>query len=208
MEAREAVGLNRDEERLIRRAVEGDWDAREALFGRYRSSLYQTALRICQNPEDAEDAVQDGLLAAFRNLRQFKARSRFSTWLMRVVINAALMQLRRRRAHPLLSIDQDDRQDNQQTIAKTVPDARPGPEESYAQKERMEIFARGIRTLPWAQGIALWLRGVEGFPLDEAARILHVPTGTLKSNLHRGRARLAAYVQASSGPVGQASAAA
>src|SRR5437870_3319119 len=80
----------RGDEHLVRMATEGDHAALERVFSQYRDRLYQTALRLCGNPEDAEDALQDGLLSAFRHLRHFQGRSQFSTWLTRVVINATL----------------------------------------------------------------------------------------------------------------------
>src|SRR3989475_3304608 len=81
-----------DDESLIRGALRGDPDALETLFARNNTALYQTALRLLGNPEDAKDALQEGLLSAYRNLRRFEGRSQFSTWLMRIVINAALMR--------------------------------------------------------------------------------------------------------------------
>ena len=66
-------------EHLVRMAIEGDQDALETVFTQYRHHLYYTALRLCGNPEDAEDALQDGLPSAFRHLGRFQARSQFST---------------------------------------------------------------------------------------------------------------------------------
>src|SRR6266852_4708743 len=82
------------DDQLIARARRGDQEALETLFARNNRALYQTALRLLGNPEDAEDALQEGLLAAYRNLRRFEGRSQFSTWLTRIVINAALMRRR------------------------------------------------------------------------------------------------------------------
>jgi RNA polymerase sigma-70 factor (ECF subfamily) len=94
------------ESELLRRAMAGDRAALETLFGRNSRALYQTALRLLGNPEDAEDALQEGMLAAYRNLRRFEGRSQFSTWLTRIVINAALMRRRSQRAHPAVSLDE------------------------------------------------------------------------------------------------------
>ena len=89
-----AVGTQFNEEKLIRAGQKGDSQAVEALFNRYHRPLFQTALRVLGNAEDAEDALQDGLLSAYRNLKRFEGRSQFSTWLTRFVINAALMTMR------------------------------------------------------------------------------------------------------------------
>src|SRR5215469_15219508 len=110
----DALRLTEDREkvdregRLVRDAINGDQAAMEALFVRYQQRLYKATLRICGNPEDAEDALQDGLLMAFRHLHGFQGRSLFSTWLTRIVINAALMRVRRRRCREMISIDQAD----------------------------------------------------------------------------------------------------
>ena len=83
-----------NEQKLIRAGQKGDAQAVEALFSRYQRPLFQTALRVMGNTEDAEDALQDGLLSAYRNLKRFEGRSQFSTWLTRIVINAALITMR------------------------------------------------------------------------------------------------------------------
>src|SRR5580698_7489487 len=90
---------------LVRKAMEGDSEALDKLFARNTRALYQIALRVLGNREDAEDAVQEGLLAAYRNLPRFEGRAKFSTWLTRIVINAALMRRRSKRAHPAMSLD-------------------------------------------------------------------------------------------------------
>ena len=93
------------EEQLIERGLDGDARALDALFARNTRALYQTALRVLGNPEDAEEALQEGLLSAYRNLPRFERRSQFSTWLTRIVINAALMRRRSKRARPAVSLD-------------------------------------------------------------------------------------------------------
>src|SRR5271169_662475 len=93
------------EQKLIRAGQRGDAAAIETLFRRYHRQLFQTALRVLGNAEDAEDALQDGLLSAYRNLKRFEGRSQFSTWLTRIVINAALMKRRSAKSRPAVSLD-------------------------------------------------------------------------------------------------------
>src|SRR2546430_1881726 len=90
MATQAAVGLELNEAKLIRAGQRGDAQAVDALFKRYQRPLFQTALRVLGNAEDAEDALQEGMLSAYRNLKRFEGRSQFSTWLTRIVINAAL----------------------------------------------------------------------------------------------------------------------
>lgn len=199
MSKREGAG---DEQRLIQLATKGNQDALETLFARYSRPLYQTALRLMGNPQDAEDALQDGLLSAFRNLRRFEGRSQFSTWLTRIVINAALMRLRSQRAHPATSLDQEDSEQRDLTLAGTIPDHRPSPEETYAQKESFELFQTKLEGLPPALRSAVWLRDVEGLSTEEAAEVLGLSEGTLKSQLHRARGKLADLMSRVRRPLG------
>jgi len=199
MKAREAL----NEPTLVRSGLKGDPEALDALFSRHTRTLYQTALRVLGNPEDAEDALQDGLLSAVRNLNRFEGRSQFSTWLTRIVINAALMRLRSQRVRPTVSIEQEDPEQRDLTLGSRIPDARPGPEETYARKERFAILERGLETLPPALQSAVWLRDVEGLSTAEAARTLGLSEGTLKSQLHRARTRLSLLIRQGNGLRGE-----
>src|ERR1700738_2387481 len=100
-----------NKKKLIPAGQRGDNQAVEALFRRYQRPLFQTALRVMGNTEDAEDALQDGLLSASRNLKRFEGRSQFSTWLTRIVINAALMRRGSAKARPAVSLDETPRED-------------------------------------------------------------------------------------------------
>ena len=186
-----------DEEFLVQSGLHGDAEALDTLFARYARPLYQTALRLLGNPEDAEDALQDGLLSAVRNLKRFEGRSKFSTWLTRIVINASLMQLRKQRARPTVSLEQEDPEQRELTLGSRIPDARPGPEEAYVRKERVAILDDSLKTLPPALQSALWLRDVEGLSTAEAARELGLSEGTVKSQLHRARNKLLSGVRPS-----------
>src|SRR5579863_4383376 len=119
-----ANAINRttlDEAALVRKAIAGEEGALEILFAQHSRTLYQTALRLLGNPEDAEDALQEGMLSAYRNLQRFEGRSQFSTWLTRIVINAALMRRRSRRSHPAVSLDEEPR-DEQLPAVERFPD--------------------------------------------------------------------------------------
>lgn len=191
--------LHVDEEVLVQSGLRGDPEALDTLFARYTRPLYQTALRLLGNPEDAEDALQEGMLSAVRNLKRFEGRSKFSTWLTRIVINAALMQLRKQRTRPTVSLEQEDAEQRELTLGSRIPDARPDPEAAYTNKERFEIFESRLETLPPALQSAVWLRDVEGLSTAEAARALGLSEGTVKSQLHRARNRLSSLVQGGQG---------
>src|SRR5712692_9855024 len=179
-----------NEDQLIRRALRGDQEALETLFARNNRALYQTALRLLGNSEDAEDALQEGLLAAYRNLRRFEGRSQFSTWLTRIVINAALMRRRSQRARPAVSLDEPPRED-ELPLAERFADAGPDPEQAYRGKELTELLEEDLAGLSPLLRSAYLLREVEGLTTGEAARELGVTQNTLKARLWRARQQLA-----------------
>jgi RNA polymerase sigma-70 factor (ECF subfamily) len=189
LEFTQAYDADRGDQQLIRMALERDQSALERLFGQYRPHLYQTALRLCGCPEEAEDALQDGLFSAFQHLHHFQARSQFSTWLTRIVINSTLMRLRKRRNRVMISIDQQDQ--NEGDFSGALRDEGPDPEAAYAEREAFEILQRRLRALPQSYRDIFWLRDVEGLSTEEAANALGVSKGTIKSALHRARAKLA-----------------
>jgi len=179
------------ESELLRRAMAGDRAALETLFGRNSRALYQTALRLLGNPEDAEDALQEGMLAAYRNLRRFEGRSQFSTWLTRIVINAALMRRRSQRAHPAVSLDERPGDDLPPPAERFADDA-PSPEELCAGSELSARLRENLDDLSPLLRNAFQLRELQGLSADEAAKALGVSRNTLKARLWRARQQLAA----------------
>ena len=184
----------RDEQRLIRLGLKGNQAALEALFARHSGALYQSALKLLGNPEDAEDALQEGMLSAFKNLRRFEGRSKFSSWLTRIVINAALMRLRSQRAHQTVSADQP-LGEAELTLAEQLADPAPDPERLYAREEMRQLLDRNLTELSPEMRTAVRLRDIEGLSTQEAAEALGVPENTLKSRLHRARLQLAEQIQ-------------
>jgi RNA polymerase sigma factor (sigma-70 family) len=134
---------------LLRQASNNNGEALDELFFRHRRRLYNTARRVMGNSNEVEDALQDGLLCAFRNLSGFKGRSQLLTWVTTIVVNAALMRLRRMRLEVRISIDQKLDRENP-PLANRIPDPGPNPEEVYARQERLRILEQKVRSLPTA----------------------------------------------------------
>ncbi|PYU27771.1 MAG: RNA polymerase subunit sigma-24 [Acidobacteria bacterium] len=178
-----------DEATLVRQAIAGEEGALEILFAQHSRALFQTALRLLGNPEDAEDALQEAMLSAYRNLPRFEGRSQFSTWMTRIVINAALMRRRSKRAHPALSLD--DSTEDKTPIAERFADGHPSPEQLYASAELSARVEENLQTLSPLLRNAFQLRELEGLTADEAARALGVSRNTLKARLWRARQQLA-----------------
>ena len=195
--AEKAKPVPRGEEwHIVQRAIAGDSDALAALFTRNRIRLYCTAFSLLRNKEDAEDALQDGLLAAYVNLKSFEGRARFSTWLTRIVLNAALMNRRRLRIHPQVSFDEIALSDKHRWVAAVV-DACPDPEQTYAQTENKKTVEKRMNQLSPSLRTAIQLRDLCHFSIREAAQAEGVKMNVIKSRVFRARRRLADSLTAS-----------
>ena len=159
------------------------------VVSRYLPMFYKRAFQFLGNATDAEDAVQDAFLSAYKHLGQFRGQAQLSTWLTTIVTNAARMQLRRRRGS-YLSLDEQQGEDGL-TLSERLPDSRPGPEQVCSAAELRDRLVNGVKQLSPTLRRAFELRHIEGLTPKEAARVLGVPEGTVKAQLARARAKLA-----------------
>jgi RNA polymerase sigma-70 factor (ECF subfamily) len=171
------------DEELLRAHVAGDPTAFDELVRRHRDRLWSVALRTTGNREDAADAVQEAFLSAFRTAGTFRGESAVMTWLHRIVVNAAVDRIRRRRPAESLDVMLDAGR----PVAAT-PDPAPGRVTALAVRA-------ALARLPLDQRLAVVLVDLEGYSVDEAATVLGVPAGTVKSRCWRGRAKLAALLR-------------
>lgn len=180
---------------LIARHIDGDQDAFAELVARHRDRLWAVALRTLGDPDDAADALQDALLRAFRRAETFRGEAAVTTWLHRVVVNACLDQLRRRRARPVDPVD--PLQDSALADADHGHDHEAGdPEAAALAAERRRQVLAALAILPVDQRAALVLVDMQGWSVHDAAGVLDCPVGTVKSRCSRGRARLAPLLAA------------
>ena len=179
----------RDDRTLLAAHLAGETQAFGALFRRHRDRLWAVALRTTGDPEEAADALQDAIVNAVRRADSYRGDAAVTTWLHRIVVNACLDRARRnlvRRTEPL---------PQEGTVERTVTsEAPPGPERSAELDERRERVLAALRQVPAEQRAALVLVDMEGRPVAEAAGMLGVPVGTVKSRCARGRARLASLL--------------
>jgi RNA polymerase sigma-70 factor (ECF subfamily) len=162
---------------LLKRHLDGDPAAFTEIFKRHRDQLWAVALRTTGDPEDAADAVQEALISAMRHAASFRGDAKVSTWLHRIVVNACLDRLRRRAAHPTSPLPDDD---HAPSVAR----------DDYADRDTAADVHAALATLPAEQRAAIVLVDIEGYPVDEVAAMLEVPSGTIKSRCARGRAKL------------------
>lgn len=166
----------RTDAELLAGHVNGDSEAFGELFRRHRDRMWAIALRTLGDPEEAADALQDALISAFRRAGSFRGEAAVTTWLHRIVINACLDRIRRRAARP------------------TVPLVdQPLPDPVVAREVGLDVAA-ALARIPAEQRIAIVLIDMQGYTVEEAAAMLGIPTGTVKSRCARGRARLLPYL--------------
>lgn len=159
---------------LLARHVAGDADAFGELFRRHRDRMWAVALRTVGNPEMAADAVQEAFIAAFRRADRFRGDAAVTTWLHRITVNCSIDRLRREKpTQALPEVDPADRHDR------------------FDQAETALDVRAALATLPEAQRMALVLVDMHGMSVAEAAAVLEVAEGTVKSRCSRGRAALA-----------------
>ncbi|WP_328463970.1 RNA polymerase sigma factor SigM [Actinoplanes sp. NBC_00393] len=168
---------------LIRAHVDGDPEAFAELVRRHRDRLWAVALRTVGDREEAADAVQDALLNAHRNAARFRGDSAVTTWLHRIVVNACLDRIRRRQAHPTVPLPDGSHPDDRPTGPEP---AAPAPDQ-----DTVLVVRDALAALPVEQRAAIVLVDVQGYPVAEAAEMLGVAEGTVKSRCARGRARMA-----------------
>ncbi|MGW5651735.1 RNA polymerase sigma factor SigM [Streptomyces humi] len=168
---------------LLARHVEGDPDAFGEIVRRHRDRLWAVALRTLGDREEAADAVQDALVSAYRAAHTFRGQSAVTTWLHRITVNACLDRARKVASRKTSPVDDTERLEQ---LLEPHESASAPAERNDLHRQLLEALG----TLPHDQRAALVLVDMQGYPVAEAARILDVPTGTVKSRCARGRARL------------------
>jgi len=184
------VSDDRDDPTLLAAHVAGDPDAFGVLFTRHRDRLWGVALRTMGNPEDAADALQDGMISAFRRAESFRGEAQVTTWLHRIIVNACLDRLRAQRIRAADALP-DDLEEYAGRGSLSTADQSPDPEDAALRAERREAVLAALATLPLDQRAALILVDMEGYPVADVAQMLDCAVGTIKSRCSRGRARLA-----------------
>lgn len=171
------------DEELVRRFLLGETGAFSTLVERHQTRVFNVALRILGDPEEARDAAQDTFLSLLRKLSQFREQAAFTTWLHRITVNACYDILRKKRRQPLLRLVGSD-DDPMPDLAPPVAD----PAEETAGT--LDVIA-ALREIPDEYRVVLVLADVQDLAYEEIARIVEVPIGTVKSRVHRGRLALA-----------------
>ena len=166
---------------------------------------FRLAFRITRNQEDAEDAQQEALLKAHRNLDQFQGRARFTTWISRIAINEALMCLRKRRTVVHVPLEDALPEDEAAPVDFELHSNIQDPETAYSRKELRNMLTQAISGLRPLHREVFLLRAVECLSVVETAKALHVSVSTVKTRMRRARRELKEILQNASKPASQSS---
>lgn len=183
-----------EEDQLVERVRNGDGDSFEELVLENQTKVYNLALRMVGNEDDAFDMSQEAFIKAYNSILSFRGDCRFSVWLYRLTTNVCLDYLRSeaRRSHVSLSY-QDDADDEKEL---EIPDERFSPETAAEKKELREAVNRGLMKLPQDYRAILLLREIDGLSYEEIGQALDIEEGTVKSRIFRARRKLCTILSA------------
>ncbi len=177
-----------DDVPLIERVLGGDRRAFEVLVRRHERRVFRVTLAVLGNIEDAEEAMQDAFVKAFRHLDQFRRESRFTTWLTRIAVNEALQKRQSRKDSVSLDDSRDVLERAEEPFAPRRFEAwRADPEKLYGKQELRQIIEHAVQSLPVIYREAFVLRDIEEMSAEEAAEAIGITVGALKSRLLRAR---------------------
>lgn len=183
-----------EENDAVRRVLDGDADAFSPLVEAYQKNVYNLALRMTGNSEDALDMAQEAFIRAYNSLSSFRGDSKFSVWLYRIVSNVCLDFLRARKGRAAVSLSQTG--PDGEDAALEIPDERALPEAELERALTRDAVRRGLQALPDDQREILLLREIQGLSYEEIAAALSLEGGTVKSRIFRARKKLCAYLLA------------
>lgn len=184
------------DEELVARAQSGEYDAYEEIVRRYQDKAFRLAFSLMKNETDAQDVVQEAFLNMYRKLDTFKGQSQFGSWMYRVVVNAALMRLRKKKRRSEVPVDDDEgefREDDY--YVASVPEWRVRADEAAENRELRQKIIEAVDELPPKYQTVFLLKEVEGLPLKEIAEVVDLSVGGVKSRLHRARLHLRATLE-------------
>ena len=187
----ESTGMVADTaDRLDAQARDKNFREFEAALTYYLPSLHRRAFRYLGNGADAEDAVQDALLSAYKHLGQFRGHAQMSTWLMAILINSAKVQMRKRPRLTRISLENQDGGVDSHALLEYISDRRPSPEQAYRGVELLERLLQLAPELSPSLRRAFELRDLEGLSIREITDRLGATESAAKSQISRARARL------------------
>ncbi len=181
--------MNENEKHLLESAKKGDIEAFEKLIEAHEKKVFNIALRMMGNYEDAMDMAQEAFIRVFKSIGSFKEQSSLSTWIYRIVTNICLDELRKRKNRKVLSIDDNIKSDDGEIKRNIVSDDLT-PDEKVERDEIKRMINNAINELSDEHRTAIVLRDIQGFSYKEISEIVNCPEGTVKSRISRARQAL------------------
>lgn len=178
-----------NEDFLIKKAKKGDSAAFSALMEQHFAMIYNLALRMSGNPDDASDLTQEVMIKLFKNIGAFEGKSKFSTWVYRVASNTCLDELRKIKRKKTVSLDTEYETEDG-SVGYEAEDTAPTPDVSAERSELKTIVAKAVSRLGEEYRTAVILRDINGLSYTEIAEVIGCSVGTVKSRISRGRANL------------------
>ena len=180
------------EKEIIEKVLGGDVNAFEELVLRYEKTVYNLALRMVSDRDDAFDMTQEAFIKAYNSLPSFRGDSKFSVWLYRITTNICLDFLRSKKRRPQVLLTAHD--DEDEDVQLDIPDPAADPEGQLIKKLGMQSISEGLKLLPDKQRQILVMRELGGMSYAEIGAALSLEEGTVKSRIFRARKRLSAYL--------------
>ena len=179
---------------LIARYLQGDSAAMEKLILRYQDRIYNVILKICANPHDAAELCQEVFVKAIENVRNFRQKSAFYTWLFRIAVNLTISYCKRKakiKFHPIDEQYGQESEEGKRALKEFLQDkSSPDPAALTQKKELCDLVIRTLEQLPEEHKAVLILRDIEGMDYAQIADVLGIELGTVKSRLSRARSNL------------------
>ncbi len=170
-------------------AQKGDLESFNHLVLAYQDRIFSLAFHILGDADLADDIAQNTFLAAYHNLPQFRNGS-FQSWLFRIATNACYDELRRQKRHPALSLDAEEQEEERLILPNEFPGVSISPEKAYEKLEIEQSIQKALNQLVAEQRAVVVLVDLQGHNYQEAAEVLGIPVGTVKSRIARGRMQL------------------
>lgn len=174
---------------LLEKAKNGDVEAFEQLIEGCQKKVFNIALRMIGNYDDANELAQEVFIRIYKSIKTFKEESLFSTWVYKVTTNICLDELRKRKKMKVTYLDEEIKTEDSE-IKRQVEDERPTPDVQVEKNEVRKVVHNAIKGLSEEQRVMIVLRDIQGFSYEEIAKFLKCPEGTVKSRINRARSSL------------------